>query len=116
MRNSNNFSELWKSLNWRKIRKTLFRLQVRLFKAIRARVESPRLSGAGCGETRTPRSNREVRGIIPSIDSTVSYELPGISLAWTIFKPSDQRRGVMVRYAPLEGWSRKKKLLVNGMM
>ena len=33
---SNNFSELWKNLDWKKIRKVLFRLQVRLFKARRA--------------------------------------------------------------------------------
>lgn len=34
---SNNIhSELWKSLQWRKLRKNLFRLQVRLFKAVRA--------------------------------------------------------------------------------
>ena len=30
-----NHSELWKSLPWRKLRKDLFRLQVRLFKAVR---------------------------------------------------------------------------------
>jgi len=32
-----NFSELWKNLNWKKIRKVVFRLQVRLFKAMRAK-------------------------------------------------------------------------------
>ncbi len=31
-----NFSELWKTINWRKVRKTVFRLQIRLFKAMRA--------------------------------------------------------------------------------
>ncbi|MEH2169625.1 MAG: hypothetical protein V7K41_23790 [Nostoc sp.] len=31
-----------------------------------------RTSGAGCTETRTSGSNREVRGIIPTIDSTKS--------------------------------------------
>jgi putative transposase len=29
-----------------------------------------RISGAGCGENRTPRSNREGRGLITSLDST----------------------------------------------
>ena len=33
---STNFSELWKNLNWKKIRKVVFRLQIRLFKAMRA--------------------------------------------------------------------------------
>jgi len=37
MRNSNNFSELWKNIDWRKVRKTVFRLQIRLFKAMRAK-------------------------------------------------------------------------------
>ena len=32
-----NFSELWKKLDWKKIRKVVFRLQVRLFKAMRAK-------------------------------------------------------------------------------
>ena len=32
---STNFSELWKNLNWTKIRKVVFRLQIRLFKARR---------------------------------------------------------------------------------
>ncbi len=31
-----NFSELWKSIPWKKLRKNLFRLQRRLFKAIQA--------------------------------------------------------------------------------
>jgi len=30
------FSELWKSIPWKKFRKNLFRLQRRLFKAIQA--------------------------------------------------------------------------------
>ena len=34
---STNFSELWKNLNWKKIRKVVFRLQIRLFKAMRAK-------------------------------------------------------------------------------
>ena len=34
---STNFSELWKNLDWRKVRKTVFRLQIRLFKAMRAK-------------------------------------------------------------------------------
>lgn len=33
---NNTHSELWKSLQWRKLRKNIFRLQVRLFKAVRA--------------------------------------------------------------------------------
>lgn len=32
---SNTHSELWKNLPWRKLRKNLFRLQIRLFKAMR---------------------------------------------------------------------------------
>ena len=32
---STNFSELWKNLNWTKICKVVFRLQIRLFKAMR---------------------------------------------------------------------------------
>jgi hypothetical protein len=31
----NNYSEFWKNLPWRKLRKNLFRLQCRLFKAVR---------------------------------------------------------------------------------
>ena len=34
---SKNFSELWKTIDWRKVRKTVFRLQIRLFKAMRAK-------------------------------------------------------------------------------
>jgi RNA-directed DNA polymerase len=30
-----NYSESWKNLNWKKFRKDLFRLQCRLFKAVR---------------------------------------------------------------------------------
>ncbi len=33
---SKNFSELWKNLNWKKIRQVVFRLQIRLFKAMKA--------------------------------------------------------------------------------
>jgi RNA-directed DNA polymerase len=36
IRHSNNTSESWKNLNWKKFRKDLFRLQCRVFKAIRA--------------------------------------------------------------------------------
>jgi retron-type reverse transcriptase len=36
IRHSNYTSESWKSLNWKKFRKDLFRLQCRVFKAIRA--------------------------------------------------------------------------------
>lgn len=36
IRHSDNTSESWKSLNWKKFRKNLFRLQCRVFKAIRA--------------------------------------------------------------------------------
>ncbi len=35
IRHSNNTSESWKNLNWKKFRKDLFRLQCRVFKAIR---------------------------------------------------------------------------------
>ena len=34
---STNFSELWKNVDWRKARKTVIRLQIRLFKAMRAK-------------------------------------------------------------------------------
>lgn len=34
-----------------------------------------RLSGAGCGETRTSSSNREVRGFIAPIDPTKNPEM-----------------------------------------
>ena len=33
---STNFSERWRSLDWKKIRRVVFRLQMRLFKAMRA--------------------------------------------------------------------------------
>jgi RNA-directed DNA polymerase len=36
IRHSDNTSESWKNLNWKKFRKDLFRLQCRVFKAIRA--------------------------------------------------------------------------------
>ncbi len=35
IRHSNNTSESWKNLNWKKFRKDLFRLQCRVFKAVR---------------------------------------------------------------------------------
>ena len=37
MQISNKFSELWKNIDWRKVRKTVFRLQIRLFKAMKAK-------------------------------------------------------------------------------
>ena len=36
IRHSKNTSESWKNLNWKKFRKDLFRLQCRVFKAVRA--------------------------------------------------------------------------------
>jgi RNA-directed DNA polymerase len=36
VRHSSNVSELWKDLPWKKFRYDLFRLQVRVFKAVRA--------------------------------------------------------------------------------
>jgi RNA-directed DNA polymerase len=34
VRHSSNASELWKSLNWKKFRRNLFRLQIRVYKAV----------------------------------------------------------------------------------
>ncbi|MEH1912940.1 hypothetical protein [Nostoc sp.] len=46
-----------------------------------------RTSEAGCGESRTPRFNREVPRIIPGIDSTQAGIRPVIAVEFDPTKP-----------------------------
>ena len=122
IRHSYKTSESWKNLNWKKFRKNLFRLQCRVFKAIRAGVMDnkqlfPTFEGVPQGGTISPLlANIALHGI----ENRIKQAFPKGSILKRGKYSGYQPGAMLIRYADdkrdsTRGHNRRPKMPGNNV-